>query len=444
MHSTHRNAIARVVIGYLTALVVGTVLLMTPAATVAAGGITLLAALFTATSSLSVTGLTVLDTGSDFTLFGQFVIIGLIQVGGLGVLLLTTLLALVIAGRAGLRLRQSVATETKRSSIGGIKTMVLRIILLTLGAELAVAVMLFLRLRFFYEESFPKAVWDAVFHAVSAFNNAGFGLRGNSLMDFAADPFICGPISLAVILGGLGYPVLIELARRYRSPLTWNLTTRAVVVMTPVLLLGGTIFIAAVEWNNPQTLGGLDWWGRLQAAAFQSTITRTAGFNSIDISQLHPVSWFGMDILMFIGGGPAGTAGGVKITTVVVLVAMTWTEITGGRAVNLLGRRVSRSVHRQATTVIVLGLGLIVVATMIVLLDAPSLGFDRILFEVVSAFGTVGLSTGITAELPTLSQLVIIVTMVLGRLGPVTVASALALRARPARHELPKERPLIG
>lgn len=444
MHSTHRNAIVRVVIGYLSALVIGTGLLMTPAATVAPGGISLLSALFTATSSLSVTGLVVLDTGQDFTFFGQMVILCLIQVGGLGVLLITTLLAIVVAGRAGLRLRQSVASETKSGEIGGVKPMVVRIVGLTLGTELVVAVVLFIRFLTFYDEPVGRAVWDAIFHSISAFNNAGFGLRSDNLMAYVADPFICGPIALAVILGGLGYPVLIELVRRYKSPLTWSMTTRAMVVFTPILLIGGTIFVGVIEWNNPATMGNLDWWGKVQAAAFQSTITRTAGFNSIDIAEMHPVTWFGMDILMFIGGGPGGTAGGVKITTIVVLAAMTWTEVTGGRAVNLLGRRVARSVHRQATTVIVLAMGLIVVATMVIMLDAPELGFDRILFEVVSGFGTVGLSTGITADLPPFSQVVIIITMAFGRLGPVTVASALALRSRPIRYELPRERPLIG
>ncbi len=432
------------VAGYLSALVLGTGLLMTPAATVAPGGISLLSALFTATSSLSVTGLVVLDTGSDFTFFGQIVILALIQVGGLGVVLLTTLLALVVAGRAGFRLRQSVATETKSGTIGGIKSMVLRIVGLTLVVELAVASALFLRFLLHYDEAPARAVWDAVFHAISAFNNAGFALRSDSLMEFVTDPFICGPIAAAVIVGGLGYPVLIELLHRYRLPLTWSMTTRAVVVFAPVLLIGGTAFIAAIEWNSPGTLGPLDWWGKIQAAAFQSTITRTAGFNSVDIAQMHPVTWFGIEILMFIGGGPAGTAGGVKITTVLVIGAMAWTEVTGGRAVNLLGRRISRSVHRQATTVIILAMGLIVAVTMVIMLDAPELGFDRILFEVVSAFGTVGLSTGITADLPPLSQAAIILTMAAGRLGPVTVASALALRSRPVRYELPKERPLIG
>jgi trk system potassium uptake protein TrkH len=443
-HNPHRNAIDRVVVTYLVALLVGTGLLMLPAATTTPGGISLLSALFTATSAISITGLEVLSAGSDFTFFGQAVILGLIQAGGLGVLLLTTLLAMLVAGKAGLRLRESAAAEAKTSDIGGIRPMVLRIIGLTAATEGIVATVLFLRFFTSYGEGAGTAVWDGVFHAVSAFNNAGFGLRTDSLALYAADPFVCAPIAAAIILGGLGYPVFIEIVRRYRTPLAWNMTTRAVIVATPALLLAGTVFIAAVEWNNPDTLGQFDWWSKVQAASFQSTTTRTAGFSSVDISQLHPATWFGMDILMFIGGGPAGTAGGVKITTILVLLAMTWAEITGGTSTNLFGARVARSAHRQATTVIVLALALIATAVAILMLDAPQLGLDRILFEVISGFGNVGLSTGITAGLSGVSQIVLILVMILGRLGPVTVASGLALRARTIRYELPVERPLIG
>nr|WP_246475726.1 potassium transporter TrkG [Brevibacterium renqingii] len=386
----------------------------------------------------------VLSTGSDFTFFGQAVILGLIQAGGLGVLLLTTLLAMLVAGKAGLRLRESAAVEAKTSAIGGVGPMVLRIIGLTVVTEAIVAVLLFLRFFTHYGQEAGNAVWEGVFNAVSAFNNAGFGLRSDSLADYATDPFVCGPIAAAIILGGLGYPVFVEIVRRYRAPLMWSMTTRAVVVATPVLLLAGTVFIAAVEWNNPGTLGRFDWWGKLQAAAFQSTTTRTAGFSSVDISQMHSATWFGMDILMFVGGGPAGTAGGVKITTVLVVLAMAWTEITGGTMTNLFGARVAHSAHRQATTVIVLALALITTATTLLMLDEPQLGLDRVLFEVISGFGNVGLSTGITTGLPAMSQIVLILVMILGRLGPVTVASGLALRARAIRYELPVERPLIG
>ena len=443
-HNPHRNAIDRVVVAYLVALLVGTGLLMLPTATSTPGGISLRSALFTATSAISVTGLEVLSTGSDFTFFGQAIILGLIQVGGLGVLLLTTLLAMLVAGKAGLRLRESAAAEAKTSDIGGVRPMVLRIIGLTAATEAIVATVLFVRFFSHYGEETGNAAWDAVFHAVSAFNNAGFALKPDSLAAYAADPLVSGPVASAIILGGLGYPVFVELVRRYRAPLMWSMTTRAVIIATPVLLLAGTVFIAAVEWNSPDTLGRFDWWGKLQAAAFQSTTTRTAGFSTVDVSQLHPATWFGMDILMFIGAGPAGTAGGVKITTVLVLLAMTWTEITGGTSTNLFGARVARSAHRQATTVIVLALALIATATVTLMLDDPRPGLDRILFEVISGFGNVGLSTGITAGLPGLSQIVLILVMILGRLGPVTVASGLALRARTLRYELPVERPLIG
>ncbi|WP_180959025.1 MULTISPECIES: TrkH family potassium uptake protein [Brevibacterium] len=444
VHNPHRNAIDRVVITYLVALVIGTGLLMTPAATTAPGGISLLSSLFTSTSAISVTGLEVLSAGSDFTFFGQAVILGLIQAGGLGILLLTTLLAMLVAGKVGLRLRESVAAEAKSSHIGGIRPMVLRIIGLTVATELAITSALFLRFWLHYDQPAGAALWDAAFHAVSAFNNAGFGLNSDSLISYATDPFVWSPIAAGIILGGLGYPVLIELFRHYRTPLRWSMTTRAVIVVTPVLLIGGAAFIAAVEWNNPGTLGHLDWWGKLQTAAFQSTTARTAGFSSVDISQLHSATWFSMDILMFIGGGPAGTAGGVKITTVMVLLAMTWAEVTGGTRANLLGRRVAGSAHRQAVTVIVLALSLVALSTTLLMLEAPDLGLDRILFEVISAFANVGLTTGITSGLPGLSQVVLIAAMILGRLGPVTVASALALRARTIRYELPVERPLIG
>ncbi|MDN6745653.1 MAG: TrkH family potassium uptake protein [Brevibacterium sp.] len=444
VHNPHRNAIDRVVVTYLAALIIGTGLLMTPAATTDPGGISLVSALFTSTSATSVTGLEVLSVGSDFTFFGQAVILGQIQAGGLGILLLTTLLAMLVAGRVGLRLRESVAAEAKSSHIGGIRPMVLRIIGLTVATELALTSALFLRFWLHYDESAGGALWDAVFHAVSAFNNAGFGLKSDSLAAYATDPFVCGPVAVGAILGGLGYPVLLELFRHYRVPLRWSMTTRVIVVITPVLLLGGTAFIAAVEWNNPGTLGHLDWWDKLQTAAFQSTTTRTAGFSSVDISALHPATWFGMDILMFVGGGSAGTAGGVKITTVMVLLAITWAEITGGTKANLFGARVAGSAHRQATTVIVLALTLVALSTTVLMLDSPEPGLGRILFEVISAFANVGLSTGITSDLPGLSQVVLIAAMILGRLGPVTVASALALRARTIRYELPVERPLIG
>jgi trk system potassium uptake protein TrkH len=212
---------------------------------------------------------------------------------------------------------------------------------------------------------------------------------------------------------------------------------------TVVLLVLGTIYITVIEWNNPETLGGLDPWGRVLAGFFQSVQTRTAGFNSIDIGRMHDESWLGMDVLMFIGGGPAGTAGGIKVTTFAVLFFIMMTELRGEGSVNIFGKRLSRAVHRQAITVVLIAVAAVVGgAAVLMTLSGEDLG--RALFESVSAFGTVGLSTGITAQLTTPAQLILIALMFLGRLGPLTLGSAIALRQRHILYDFPKERPAIG
>ncbi|WP_308727231.1 MULTISPECIES: potassium transporter TrkG [unclassified Arthrobacter] len=282
-----------------------------------------------------------------------------------------------------------------------------------------------------------------MFHAVSAFNNAGFALYSDSLMGFVDDPWISLPVSFAIILGGLGFPVLVQLRRYGRNTLKWSMNTRLVLLMTALLLLGGTVFITAMEWNNPETLGTLDPAARVLAGFFHSVQTRTAGFNSIDIGAMHPASWLGMDVLMFIGAGPAGTAGGIKVTTAAVLLFIILTELRGETAVNVLGKRLSRSIHRQALTVTLLGTAAVFAGTMGLLLLTPY-SLDRCLFEATSAFATVGLSTGITPDLPDGGKTILIALMYLGRVGVLSLGSALALRDRKALYELPKERPAIG
>lgn len=213
--------------------------------------------------------------------------------------------------------------------------------------------------------------------------------------------------------------------------------------LTPVLLLGGWLFIAVLEWRNAGTLGPLAWDDKLLASFFHSVQTRTSGFNSVDIGAMHSATWLGMDVLMFIGGGPAGTAGGIKVTTFAVLFFIIWTEVRGDSAVHVFGKRLSRAVHRQAIAVALLAVALVVMATLALLLLSP-FSLDAVLFEAVSAFATVGLSTGITNQLDPLSQLILCFLMYVGRLGPITFASALALSSRKRLYELPKERPIIG
>lgn len=432
-----------IVLGFAGAVAAGTGLLSLPVAKTGDGGATFLEALFTATSAVCVTGLSTVDTPVFWSGFGQVVILMLIQIGGFGVMSFGTLLGVLTARRLGLKSRLSAAAETKSTGFGDVRGVLVGVLGISLIVEALLAVILAARFMAGYGYPPGEAVWRGIFHAVSAFNNAGFALYSDNLMGFVGDPWVCLPIAAAVIIGGLGFPVLFELVRQYRRPIFWGMNTKLVLVGSAVLLTGGTVFLTAVEWTNPATLGALPAGDRVLAGFFQSAITRTAGFNSIDISQMHPVSWLGMDILMFIGGGPAGTAGGLKITTFAVLFFILSTELQGGTAVNIFGKRLSRAVHRQAITVVLLAIALVVGSTMFLML-ITDFGQERILFEVVSAFATVGLSTGITAAMPPAGQLVLILLMFVGRLGPVTLGAALALRERPLLYEFPKERPLIG
>ncbi len=432
-----------IALGFVGAILAGTAVLMLPISRQGPGGATFLEALFTATSAVCVTGLIVVDTPVYWTTFGHVVIMVLIQLGGFGVMSFGALLGVLMAGRLGLRARISAAAETKSAGFGDVRRVLLGVLKISLITETVLAVILTLRFITGYGYPPGEALWHGVFHSVSSFNNAGFALYSDSLMGFVADPWICLPIAAAVIVGGLGFPVLFELARHYRRPIHWSMNTKLVLMGSAILLAGGTVFITAVEWTNRATLGALDPGTRVLAGFFQSVITRTAGFNSIDIGQMNPVSWLGIDIMMFIGGGPAGTAGGLKITTFAVLYFILYTEIRGEAAVNIFGKRLSRSVHRQAMTVVLLAIALVVTATM-ALMFLSDAGMEKLLFEAVSAFATVGLSTGITASLPPAGQVILIILMFVGRLGPVTLASALALRSRPILYEFPKERPLIG
>ncbi len=435
-------------LAFFTALLIGSGLLLLPIASPGPGGATPLVALFTAASAICVTGLVVVDTASAWTPFGQGVIVALIQIGGLGVMTFATTLGLVVVRRLGMRSRLSATAEARTVGastvgMGDVRRLLFGVVRTALIIEAVVALALWLRWTIGYGEHPLHALWLAVFHAVSGFNNAGFALFSDSLMGFVADPWICLPICAAVILGGLGFPVLMELRRELGRPLHWTMNTRVVLLVTGVLLALGTVFFLATEWENAATLGTLSLGGKLLAGFVQSVMTRTAGFNSVDTSAMHEVTWFGTDILMFIGGGPAGTAGGIKVTTLAVLFFIIYTEVRGEVAVNVLGKRLPRSTHRQAIAVALLALAAVVGSTM-VLMTIEGFGLDRTLFEVISAFATVGLSTGITADLPPAAQLILVVLMFMGRLGPITLATALVLRRRRRLFELPKERPIIG
>lgn len=424
-------------------MLAGTGLLLLPVSTVPGRQTDPVDALFTATSAVCVTGLTVVDTATHWSGFGLLVILLLIQLGGLGIMVFAAMVGLLVARRFSVRARLTAAAEAGALSTRDVKGLVRGIVLASLLIEGVVFAFLFARFLFGYGYDLGDAAWHALFHSVSSFNNAGFALYTDNLIPFAADPFILLPICGAVILGGLGFPVLLQLRKEFRRPLHWSMNTRVMLWGTVVLLVAGTGFITVLEWSNDETFGGYPPAVRILLGFFHSVQTRTAGFNAVDIGQMHDETWLGMDVLMFIGGGPAGTAGGIKVTTFAVLFFILWTELRGEAAVNVFGKRLSRAVHRQAITVVLIALAAVMTGT-IALMIMTGRGLDAVLFEVVSAFATVGLSTGITADIPPAGELVLVLLMFLGRLGPLTLGSALALRERRLLYELPKERPAIG
>ncbi|MBC6458101.1 TrkH family potassium uptake protein [Actinomadura sp. HBU206391] len=432
-----------VVAGFGLAVGVGTVLLSLPVATTGGEPTRLIDALFTATSAVCVTGLVTVDTGAHWSMFGEIVILGLIQAGGLGIMTLATMFAVLVSGRLALRARLVAQAETRTLRMVDVRHVVRKVVVFSLICEAVVAAVLTGRFVIGYGEPFGRAVYLGVFHAISAFNNAGFALWPDSLMRFVADPWINLTIGAAVIVGGLGFPVVFELLRSWRRPRSWSLLTRLTVGVTVMLLALGTVMLTVAEWDNPKTLGGLPAPAKVLAGFFAAVMPRTAGFNSIDVGQMRHESWLVTDVLMFIGGGSAGTAGGIKVTTFGVLVFVVWAEMRGETRVNAGHRRLPDSTQRQAVAIASLGAGLVAGVTFVLLALSPH-SLDRVLFEVVSAFGTVGLSTGITADLPPAGHLLLTALMFLGRAGPLTLATALALRQRVRRYELPHERPIVG
>lgn len=436
-----RHPSRALIAAFAAVIALGTVLLLLPVAS--DEGTRVVTALFTSTSAVCVTGLTTVDTATHWTTFGQIVILVLIQIGGFGIMTMASLLGLLVSRRIGLRSRLTVAAETKTLGIGQVRLVLRGVLKTTALVEAACGLLLMLRFHFGYGEPIGRATWFGLFHAVSAFNNAGFALYPDNLVRFVIDPWICVPIALAVIIGGLGFPVLFELRRSLHRPRSWSLHTKLTMSMTVLLLVAGAAFITINEWNNPATLGELHPGGRLLAGSFQAVMPRTAGFNSLYIGQEKQSTWLGTIVLMFIGGGSASTAGGIKVTTFVVLLFAILAEVRGESAVNAFDRQITARVQRQALTIALLSVAAVVSSTLL-MIEITRYPLSEALFEVTSAFATVGLSTGLTAGLPSPAELLLVFLMFLGRLGPITLVTALAIRDRERLYHLPEGRPIIG
>lgn len=443
MHSTLSHPARMIPAGFLATILLGTALLMLPLARVGTDPAPFLTALFTATSATCVTGLAVVDTAGYWSGFGQAVILGLIQIGGLGIMTGATLLGVLVSRRLQLSTRLLAQAETRVFSAGDVRALLRLILVVTAAIELVIAAWLAWHLHGSYGEAWPTALWNGLFHSISAFNNAGFSTYSDNLMRFVVDPVVLLPIGLAVIVGGLGFPVLYELQQdRWRTRL-WSVHTKLTIYASLGLLIVGAVAFLAYEWNNAGTIGPLSAGGKLLTGFFHAVMPRTAGFNSIDIAKLSSETLLVHDALMFIGGGSAGTAGGIKVSTFMVLGLAVWAEVRGRPDVTAFGRRISAEVQRQALSVVILAVGTIALAT-IILSTVTTLSVEVLLFEAISAFATVGLSTGITGSLPPPALWVLIVLMFLGRVGTITVATALAFRQTRARYRYPEERPIVG
>lgn len=432
-------------LGFASAIAVATALLMMPWAVAdasATGGAPFMVAVFTATSAVCVTGHIVVDTPVYWSTAGEVVILVFIQLGGLGISVLATLLALAIARRVGLQTRLRAAQGVSADALADTKGIVLGILRTTLLIEGVVSLLLASRFLLGYDEPIPRALWLGVFHGLSAFNNAGFALFSDNLIGFSDDVWITLPVMIAIILGGIGFPVIREVLRHHR-PGRWSIHTRLTVLTTAVLIAGGFVVFTILEWTHAPTSGDGSVFDRLWNSLFMSVTARTAGFNTIDYGQATESSLFVTDLLMLIGGGSGGTAGGIKVGTLAVLTVAVLAEARGDQDVDVFGRRIATQTVRQALAVLALTFAVVAVATT-VLLRVSNAPTHQVLFEVVSATATVGLSTGITADLPYVGQWVLIICMFVGRIGPVAVVSALALRDTGKLFRYPEARPLVG
>ena len=432
-----------IVLVFSGVILLGTLLLSLPVATQGSASASPLTALFTATSATCVTGLIVVDTPTYWSGFGQGVILALIQVGGFGIMTMTSLVVIVVARRIGLRQRLVAQAETGAVDIGDVRRILRGVAGFTVVFEVTAALLLAARFALAYEEPLGRAAYLGLFHAVSAFNNAGFALFSDSLTQYGTDPWIMPTITVAFVLGGLGFPVLLELRRSWRRPSRWSVHTKLTLLTTTALFVVGIAAVTAFEWTNPETLGGRPVTDKLGLGAFSGMTPRTVGFNVLDYGAMNEPTLLVTIALMFIGGGSASTAGGIKVTTFALLGFVIYSELRGEPEVTLFRRRSSPRTQRRALTVALLAVAAVAVGAMVLVLVSTDRLADS-LFEATSAFGTVGLSTGITPDLPAPGRLLLILLMLMGRLGPWTLGAALVLRRRTRLYRYPEEGPIIG
>ena len=432
--------------GYLMVIIVGTLLLLLPFSTAKGKSTDFLTALFTATTSTCVTGLVVVDTGTHWSLFGQLIILMMIQVGGLGFMTMGMLLAMMLKRKITLKTRGLLQESMNGMQVGGIVRVVRMALRGSALIELCGAFLL--SIRFIPLFGVGRGIYYSIFHSVSAFCNAGIDLMGGhygeyaSFVPFADDILINVVIMALIIIGGIGFFVWADIKEKKLHIKKYALYTKIALFMTAVLLIGGTILFFLFE--NGNLLKGMCLKDKILAAAFSSVTARTAGFNTIDTAGLTNASKLFNMVLMFIGGSPGSTAGGIKTVTMLVLLAYVWSNLRGSKGVNIFKRRLGDDDIRKASNVMVISLLLAIVAAIFICFMQPVLEAPDVLFEIFSAIGTVGMSTGITRQLSTGSRIVIILLMYCGRIGSMSFALSFTERKKVAPVQQPVEKIMIG
>ncbi len=433
-----------IALGFMLLILVGALLLQLPFSSADGTPPPFLDCLFTATSASCVTGLVTVDTGVTWSLFGQFVLITLIQIGGLGFMTIATLFFIVLRKRMGLREREVMSESINSSKIGGIRRVAGHILIITFAVEGIGALILTLRFFIAYHFPFGKALWFGVFHAVSAFCNAGFDINGNfdSFTQYASDPVIIITLMSLILLGGLGFFVWEEIRQKGFRMKKYSLHAKIVLTVSAILLIFPTLLFYFTEADASHT--GMNTQQAILASFFDSVSPRTAGMNITDTSSLSPAGHLMTVILMFIGGSPSSTAGGIKTTTLAVLILFSVASMQKSRSVGCFGRQIPEDSFKKAVCVFFVNLSLALSGFFIIAAIQPNLNASHLIFEVFSAMGTVGMTCGITRDLETISKLVIICLMFCGRVGSISFGSALMEKKSPPPILFPHESITIG
>lgn len=437
----HRSPARLTIAVFALVIAVITGLLSLPIATASGQRASFVDALFTATTSVCVTGLVTVPTATYWSTFGHAVIAVGIQIGGLGVMTLASILGLAVSRRIGLTQRLLAAAETKTTRLGEVGSLI-RAVLVTTAVIEGVLMLVLLPKFLVIGYSFGQALWHSLFQSISIFNNAGIIIEEN-LTPYAGDWWMVLPIIIGGFIGALGFPAILAITQSWRRPRRWSLHAKLTVVTSALLFAVGALAIAALEWGNPDTLGPLSLNEKILSSLLAGMSPRSSGFTTVDVASMSEGTWLVQDALMFVGGGSASTAGGIKVTTFAVMLLAIVAEARGDRDIEVFGRRLDPGVVRVAIAVAFVGATMVGAASL-ALLVLTDLHLNEVLFEVISAFATCGLSTGITATLPDSAKYVLIALMFAGRTGTMTLAAALALRDRRRVIRFPEERPSIG